>query len=138
ERFTRYLNKAAFGEESTQIKGKLYGIGVQIQPNDSGKMVIVATVEGTPAAAAGLIAGDIIEEIDGKPLEGLSATQASGMIRGPMDTVVHLVITRRNERKEFDVTRGEIKLRSVQTVKMLNPVVGYIKLNTFMSSSAAE
>jgi carboxyl-terminal processing protease len=138
ERFTRYLNKEAFNEETTQIAGRLYGIGVQIAPKTSGKIVVVAPVEGSPAAAAGLLPGDQIEEIDGKSTNGLNVQQVSARIRGPIDTEVTLKVLRNKEMLTFKVTRGEIALKSVQTVKMLNSGIGYIRLSTFMSSNAAQ
>ncbi len=138
ERFTRYLNKAAFGEETTQIAGHMYGIGVQIQPNKAGRIEVVAPLEGSPAANAGLMPGDIIDEIDGKQTNGFSVQQASNLIKGPENTVVTLKLLRHDEPKVITVTRGEIKLKSVQTVKMLNSGIGYIRLSTFMSATAGQ
>ena len=138
DRFTRYLNKMAFTEETTQIAGRLYGIGVQIAPLANGKIVVVAALEGSPAAAAGFLPGDVIEEVDGKTTNSLSVQQVSNLIRGPVDTTVVLKILRNNEHLSKTVVRGEIKLKSVQTVKMLSSGIGYIRLSTFMSASAAE
>ncbi|MBX9690259.1 MAG: S41 family peptidase [Candidatus Obscuribacterales bacterium] len=139
DRYTRYLNKASFEEESTQIAGKLYGIGVQIAFDaKSGKLIVVAPIEGSPAAAAGFMPGDQIEEIDGKPTRGLSIQEASNRIRGALGSIVTLTIFRQNERKVIQVTRGEIQIKSVQTIKMLNSDIGYIRLSTFMSSNAGQ
>jgi carboxyl-terminal processing protease len=138
DRFTRFLNKGAFTEETTQIAGRLYGIGVQIALARSGKVIVVAPVEGSPAAAAGFLPGDQIEEVDGKSTNGLDVTEVSNLIRGPIDTVATLKILRRNEHLTISVTRGEIRLKSVQTVKMLDSGIGYIRLSTFMSETAAQ
>lgn len=139
DRYTRYLNKSSFEEETTQIAGRIYGIGVQIGfDSKSGKLIVVAPIEGSPAAKAGLLPGDEIEEIDAKTTKGLTLPEASARIKGPMDSTVVLKITRQNEAKEITVKRGEIKLRSVQTVRMLDSNIGYIRLSTFMSSRASE
>lgn len=138
ERFTRFLNKLAFTEETTAIAGRVYGIGVQIAPTTSGKIVVVAAMEGSPAAGAGFLPGDQIEEVDGKSTNGLTVQEVSALIRGPIDTVARLKILRNKEALTKEVTRGEIKLKSVQTVKMLNSGIGYIRLSTFMSATASQ
>ena len=139
DRYTRYLNKASFEEEATQIAGRLYGIGVQIAFDaKTGKLIVVAPIEGSPAAKAGLLPADEIDEIDGKSTKGLTLQEASARIKGPINSTVVMKITRHNEPKEISITRGEIQLRSVQTVRMLNSEIGYIRLSTFMSSRAAQ
>lgn len=139
DRYTRYLNKAAFDDETTSIKGQIGGIGVQIAYDPkTGKLIVLAAIEGTPAGKAGLQSGDEIELIDGAPTKGLSLQQASSKLRGVVDTNVTLKIMRKNEAKEYTLTRAEIVLRSVQTVKMLNSDIGYIRLSTFLSSRAGQ
>ncbi|MBX9723737.1 MAG: S41 family peptidase [Candidatus Obscuribacterales bacterium] len=138
DRFTRYLNKTAFEEETTAIAGRLFGIGVQIAQDRTGKLLVIAPLEGSPAAEAGLLPGDEISEIDGKPTMGEELPAASKRIRGAIDTQVTLTIVRKGETKKITVTRGEVKLKSVQTVKMLNKDIGYIRLSTFMSNTAGH
>lgn len=137
DRYTRYLSKAAFDEESIALKGSLFGIGVQIAfAEKTGKLIVVAPIDGSPAANAGLRPGDEIEQIDGNPTKGLSLQEASSKIKGPIDSVVVLKIIRNGQPSEISVTRGEIIIKSVQKVKMLNSDIGYIKLSTFMSARA--
>lgn len=139
DRFTRYLNKSSFEEETTQIAGRLYGIGVQIAfDTKTGSPIVVAPIEGSPAALAGFRPGDLIEQIDGKATRGMSLQEASNHIRGPLNSEVILSIIRNNTQQYIKVTRGEIQLKSVQTVKMLSSDIGYIRLSTFMSTRAAQ
>jgi carboxyl-terminal processing protease len=138
DRYTRFLDKESFGEEKDQIAAHLFGIGIQIGLDKSQRLIVIAPIEGMPAAEAGIQSLDEIAEIDGKDTKGMSAEAASKMIRGPIDSQVKLIILRNGERKIFQVRRAEIPLRSVQTVQMLTDDIGYIRLSTFMSQRANE
>ncbi len=138
DRYTRYLNPSAFEGETELIAAKLFGIGIQMGLDKTSRLVVIAPIEGTPAAKAGLMPRDEIVSIDGKATNGLSVEQASKAIRGPSGTVVVLNILRDNKLKEFNITRGEITIHSVHDVMMLNNEVGYIRLGTFMSQRAND
>lgn len=138
DRYTRYLDPAAFDDETKQIEARLYGIGIQMGLDKTHKLVVIAPIEGSPAAAAGLMPLDEIVEIDGKATATMSVEQASKMIRGPMGTSVTLTISRDRQRRPVTITRDEIHVRSVQTVKMLKGDIGYIRLSTFMSQDAND
>lgn len=139
DQYTRFLQPAAFKDETNAIAAKMYGIGLQIAPDQSQKIVVVAPMEGTPAEQAGFMPLDEIIEVDGKPTKGLSANAVSQMIRGPMDTQVTLKILRNGKDfKTITLTRAEIHVRSVQTAKMLDSEIGYFRLSTFMSETAGQ
>ncbi|HEY9871720.1 MAG TPA: S41 family peptidase [Candidatus Obscuribacterales bacterium] len=138
DRYTRFLDRTAFEEEKQQIAARLYGIGIQMGMDKTQRIVVIAPIEGSPAAQAGIMSGDEIAEIDGKPTKGLSLEEASRSIRGQAGTKVTLTIIRNNERKQFTITRAEIPIKSVHVVKMLNNDVGYIRLGTFMSEVANQ
>jgi carboxyl-terminal processing protease len=92
-----------------------------------------------PAWKAGLKAGDIILEIDGKPVEKMTLMQAVKLMRGKPGTKVVLTIFRKGEEKPFKVTivRAIIKVKSVKT-KELEDNIGYIRLTQFQENSAEE
>lgn len=139
DQYTRFLKPAAFKDETNAISAKMSGIGLQIAPDQSQKIVVVAPMEGTPAEKAGFMPLDEIIEVDGKPTKGLSATAVSQMIRGPMDTQVTLKILRNGkDYKTITLTRAEIRVKSVQTVKMLDDEVGYFRLSSFISETAGQ
>jgi carboxyl-terminal processing protease len=138
DRYTRYLDPSAFDEEKQQIESKLYGIGIQMGLSKTQKLIVIAPIEGMPAAKAGLMPMDEIEEIDGKSTNGMSVEQASKLIRGAIGTDVQLTISRAGKKSSYKITRDEIPIRSVQTVKMLNGDIGYVHLSTFMSERANE
>ncbi|SRR5579875_140287 len=139
DRYTRFLNPQAFKEENEQIAAKLYGIGIQMGYDRNHKIIVIAPIEGTPAYKAGLLPLDEIIEVNGKATQGMNIEAVSQMIRGPIDTEVAITILRNNkEKKTFAITRGEIPIRSVQKVAMLNSDIGYVRLTTFISQHANE
>ena len=140
--YTRFLEPKEFREEANSMNGSLKGIGIQIGMKD-GKLTVIAPIEDTPAEKAGLLAGDIILEINGKSTKTITVDKAADQIRGPEGTQVTLLIKRgEQEPKSYTVTRAQIKLKSVSqkipdNVTMPNDIC-YIRLSTFMSRAAAD
>ncbi len=140
--YTRFLDPEEFAEEKRSISGTLYGIGVQIGIRDD-KLTVIAPIEDTPAARAGLITNDLILEIDGISTKGISIKQAADKIRGPKGTPVKLLIKREGEEpKEFTIIRDKIDIKSVSIKKpsfsKIDKSIGYIRLNSFLSHSASS
>lgn len=136
DRYTRFLDRDAFDDEKSQINAKLYGIGVQIGIDKNHHIVVIAPIDETPAARAGLEPADEIVEIDGRSTKNFSVEQAAKCIRGDINTKVLLTIVRGKQRFKVAVVRAEIPIRAVQTVKMLDNDVGYIRLGSFISERA--
>jgi carboxyl-terminal processing protease len=137
DKYTRFLDKDAFADEKSQIEAKLFGIGIQIAIDEKNRLIIFNSYEGTPAFRAGLKPADEIVSIDGRPTKGLTVEEAAKMIRGAVDTEVALTL-RRDEKIPFTVRikRAEIPVHAVQTAKMLDGDVGYIRLSSFISQQA--
>ena len=138
--YTRFLDPKEFQEESNSISGSLKGIGIQIGMKD-GKLTVIAPIEDTPAEKAGLLAGDVILEINGKSTSSITVDKAAEQIRGPEGTTVTLLIKRENqEPQSYTVTRANIKLKSIsqkvpENVKIPNDIC-YIRLSSFISRDA--
>ena len=138
--YTRFLDPKEFAEESNSISGSLKGIGIQIGMKD-GKLTVIAPIEDTPAEKAGLLAGDVILEINGKSTSSITVDKAAEQIRGPEGTTVTLLIKRENqEPKYYTVTRANIKLKSIsqkvpENVKIPDDIC-YIRLSSFISRDA--
>jgi carboxyl-terminal processing protease len=137
DKYTRFLDKEAFADEKAQIDAKLFGIGIQIAIDDKNRLIIFNSYEGTPAYRAGLKPADEIVSIDGRPTKGLTVEEAAKMIRGAVDTEVALTL-RRDEKAPITVRikRAEIPVHAVQTAKMLDGDIGYIRLSSFISQQA--
>jgi carboxyl-terminal processing protease len=141
DQYTRFLDPKEFAEETSNIKGSLKGIGIQIGTRD-GKLMVIAPIEDTPAEKAGILADDEIIEIDGESAKGISVDKAADKIRGEEGTSVTLVIKRKNnEIKTFTIKRQEIEIKAVTTKvpndTKLDPQVGYVRLSSFISKNAA-
>ena len=139
--YTRYLDIEEFKEENDSIKGSLKGIGVQIGVKDD-KLTVIAPIEDTPAAKAGLQSNDLIMQIDEHSTKGMSVKEAADKIRGPEGTYVKLIIKRGAVEKSYDIQRQNIILKSVSTTPFNNMKVpadvGYIRLSTFINKNAAQ
>lgn len=136
DRYTRFLDRDAFDDEKLQIDAHLYGIGVQIGLDKSQRIVVIAPIEGTPAAKAGLMPGDEIAEINGKSTKGISVEEAAKLIKGPINTEVKLTLMRNKQKLVVPIVRAEIPIKAVQTAKVLDGNVGYIRLSSFISQQA--
>jgi len=133
DRYTRFLDQDAFDDEKNQIEALLCGIGVQIGLDKQHRIVVITPIEDTPAQKAGVRPSDLILEIDGKSTTGFSVDDAAKYIRGEVDSKVNIVVGRGSQKKKFVITRKRIPLKSVQTAKMLDSKVGYIRLSSFIS-----
>jgi len=132
-----YFNKEDAEAFDEQANGAYEGIGVELQQQpDNASMKVISPIDDTPAAKAGILAGDLIIAIDGKPI---SAIDASEPLRGPAGSKVVLTIVRDGRPKPFDVslTRPTIRVNSVRS-RMLEPGYGYIRLSTFQADTGSD
>jgi carboxyl-terminal processing protease len=136
DRYTRFLDREAFDDEKGQIEARLYGVGIQIGMDKNQKVVVIAPIDDTPAARAGLMAQDEIAEINGKATKGMSVEEAAKQIKGPKGTEVTLTVLRQGKSMKFTMKRDEIHINAVQTAKMITPDLGYIRLTSFISQDA--
>ncbi|MBI2940759.1 MAG: S41 family peptidase [Chloroflexi bacterium] len=119
------------------MRGTFYGVGIQVEMKD-GKLVVVAPVDDTPAQRAGVRPGDVIVAVDGRPLTGVTLTDAVTLIRGPRGSHVQLTIERAGgQALSFDLVRAEIRMVTVKT-EMLDGRIAYIKLNSFSATASGD
>ncbi len=125
-----YLNDEKFAEMQISTKGEFGGLGIEVTM-ENGIVKVVSPIDDTPAAAAGIQAGDYIVQIDGEPVMGLSLSEAVGKMRGKVGTKIDLVVSREEEEAPLDFTiiRDIIKIRSVRHRVEGNS--GYIRITTF-------
>jgi carboxyl-terminal processing protease len=105
---------------------------------ESGVVKVISPIDDTPAANAGIKAGDYIVRINGKQVQGKSLTEAVDLMRGPVGTDIKLTVRRKNEKKalEFSVTRAVIEVKSVEA-KIIGDKkeIGYLRLKSFNANS---
>lgn len=140
DRYTRFLSKRDFEDETQAINAKLTGIGVQIGLDKSQRLIIIAPIEGTPAYKAGLIPNDEITEINGDSTKGISVEEAATQIKGPVGTKVTLTISRGKETLKKIITRAEIPIKAIAKghARIIKNNLGYIRLNSFISQDATK
>lgn len=134
DEYTRFLLPRDMSEQTMSIDSRLYGVGIQISVRDN-KLLVLATIDGTPAEKAGLMPKDVITRINGHETAGMSVEDAADRIRGEKDTYVTLTIKRGGQEFEKRIQRGEIKLKSVFTQPMDDKRIGYIRLSSFISEN---
>lgn len=134
DEYTRFLMPRDMKEQNLSIDSKLYGVGIQISMRDS-KLMVLATIDGTPAEKAGLMPKDLITHIDGHETAGMSVEDAADRIRGARDTYVALTVRREGQSFIKKIQRAEIKLKSVFTRPLPNKQIGYVRLSSFISES---
>ena len=130
-----YLDPEEYKEVTVSTSGKFGGLGIEVQMQD-GAVLVVAPIDDTPAARAGIQPGDLIVKIDDTPVKGLSLTQAVRKMRGKPGTDIQLTVVRQGETQPLlvDITRDEIRVRSVRS-RILEPEYGYLRISTFTGNT---
>src|SRR3546814_5217791 len=108
-------------------QGGFGGLGIEIGSED-GIPKVISPIEDTPAARAGILAGDLITHIDGKPTKNMTLSEAIKLMRGEPKTSIVLTVKRQDNDKPIVVTivRDLIKVRSVRS-KMLDGNIAYVR-----------
>lgn len=135
---TGYLDPFQLQQSDLSLAGEYEGIGAWVAPT-SDYLTIVAPMEGSPAEAAGLLAGDRVIAVDGQDMTDIDGNVVISYILGPAGTDVTLTIERDDEAEPFDVTitRAHIVVESVSG-EMLEGDIAYIQLQTFGADTAGE
>src|SRR5471030_954059 len=126
-----YMDAKSFRDMQVQTRGEFGGLGIEVTMED-GLIKVVAPIDETPAAKAGVMANDIITQLYGEQVQGLTLNQAVEKMRGPVNTAIKLTIMRKGQDKPIDVsiTRDIIRVRSVRS-HVEGDDVGYIRLTQF-------
>ncbi|MGB0386694.1 MAG: S41 family peptidase [Ardenticatenaceae bacterium] len=138
---TIFVEPPEHEKEQERFQGEFGGIGAQVSNNEEGQLVIVAPIDDTPAAGAGLRANDIVLEVDGEPITGMTLNDAVELIRGLVGTEVTLLISRPNEGEPFSVTLVRDKIPDVTVFHSLleDPTnIGYIRVGFFSARTTEE
>lgn len=133
--YTEYMTAEEYSLLETDLSGELNGIGVEIGMNDDGLLSVISTLDDSPAKEAGLLAGDLIEKVDGEDATGWTTSQAAAKIRGEKGTKVKITVVRDGEEKEFEVERQKIENPSVKW-ETDDDRIGYIRISTFGDDTA--
>ena len=126
---SNFLNADEFQDMQSQTKGSFGGLGIEVTM-ENGVVKVVSPIDDTPAAKAGVQAGDLIIAIDGKPIVNMSLTEAVDKMRGPVGSDITITV-RRGETEPFDLTlaRATIPVESVRW--RTEGDIGYIRITSF-------
>jgi carboxyl-terminal processing protease len=135
--YTAYLDPTAYELNQKGLEGKFEGIGAYVAAEDD-KIVVIAPVAGSPADEAGIRAGDVILEVDGKPTAEMSLTEVVLSVQGPKGTAVSLLILHQGETEPvlIEIVRAEIELPSVRFEMMDD--IAYINITNFSDRTVGE
>lgn len=135
---SNYLDEDSFRSLQVNTKGEFGGLGIEVS-RENGFVKVVTPMDGTPAASAGVLAGDVIIQLDKKSLKGLSLDEAIGMMRGPKGSAVILTIIREGSKQPLDITviRDIIKVDSVRS-EILDEEYAYIRIAQFQSKTGSD
>jgi len=135
--YTSYMDAETYQLSLSSLEGKFDGIGAQVAVRDK-QLMIIAPIADSPAAKAGIRAGDIILAINGRSASGVSLVEAVLSIRGPKGTSVSLLILHQGETEpeEIEIVRAEIELDSVYFE--MKGDIAYINITHFTERTDEE
>ena len=133
-----YLDEKATEELRIGTSGEFGGLGIVVGMED-GFVKVISPIDDTPAARAGVRAGDLIIRLDDKPVKGMSLDEAVKLMRGEPGTEITLTIVREGEDKpiKLEITRDKIRVESVKS-RMLEPGYAYVRISNFQMRTGSD
>ena len=135
--YSAYMSPELFKEMQTDTRGEFGGLGIEIGM-EAGVVKVISPIDDTPAAKAGIKAGDYIVKIGNEQVQGKSLLEAVKLMRGPVGTSIELTVRRKKVKKplEFKIERKIIEVQSVSS-KIIGEEknLGYIRLKSFNENS---
>ena len=139
--YTRFMNPEEFQNMRIDTSGELTGVGIQIaKDEETDKLIVISPIEDTPAFEAGILAQDLIVQIDGKDTTGMDVNDAVKLIRGERGSQVTLTINRNGKERDYTIIREKIEIHPVRAHVRDTSIgkVGYIRLTTFNEHAAKD
>ena len=136
--YSAYMNPKIFKESQIETSGEFGGLGIEVSM-EAGVVKVISPIDDTPAAKAGIKAGDYIVRINGEQVQGKTLMEAVNLMRGPEGTSIEITVRRKSLRKAkiFKITREIIEIESVIS-KIVDNKVGYLRLRAFNENSSNQ
>jgi carboxyl-terminal processing protease len=135
--YTVFFPPAQAAQFTSQVTGSFAGVGMQMDQDDQGNLIVSSPLKGSPAEAAGVMSGDVILQIDATSTTGMSIDEAVAEIRGPVGTTVKLTIARKGATAPvvISITRQNINIPEINDYARADGIY-VIQLYTFTANSA--
>ena len=136
--YSAYMNQQIFEETQTETKGEFGGLGIEVTM-EAGIVKVITPIDDTPAANAGIKAGDYIVRINGNQVRGKTLMEAVNLMRGPVGEPIEITIRRKGlkKAKKFKIIREVIEIKSVVS-KLVDKKLGYLRLRAFNENSSNQ
>lgn len=136
--YSAYLDPGQFEEIRIGTSGEYSGVGIEVMLENN-RVKVVAPIEDTPAARAGVQAGDTILAVDGIPVKTDDLNDTIDRMRGRIGTQVKIMVARQplNEPLEFTLSRASVQVRSVSS-ELPEPDLGYVKISHFSETTTPD
>jgi len=136
--YSGYMNQKTFEESQTETSGEFGGLGIEVSM-EAGVVKVIAPIDNTPAARAGVKAGDYIVKINNEQVQGKTLMEAVNLMRGPVGSDIELTVRRKSLKKAkiFKMTREIIEIKSVVS-ELVDNKVGYLRLRVFNENSSDQ
>ncbi len=136
--YSSYMSPQMLQEMQTETKGEFGGLGIEVGM-EAGVVKVISPIDGSPAEAVGVKAGDYIVKIDGTQVQGKTLSEAVDLMRGPVGSKIEITVRRIGVRKAltFNIIRDIIEIKSVKS-KVLKDNIGYVRLTSFNDNSSNQ
>ena len=136
--YSAYMSPEMFDNMEVETKGAFGGLGIEVGM-EGGVVKVISPIDDTPAAKAGVKAGDYIVQIDGIQVQGKTLMEAVNLMRGPVGTPIEITIRRKGKKKSITlkIIREVIQIKSV-TAKVMDNNIGYFRLTSFNENSSQQ
>ena len=136
--YSSYMNQETFEESQSETSGEFGGLGIEVSM-EAGVVKVITPIDDTPAARAGIKAGDYIVKINAEQVRGKTLMEAVNLMRGPVGTSIEITVRRKGLKKAkiFKITREIIEIKSVIS-KLIDNKVGYLRLRAFNQNSSDQ
>ena len=136
--YSSYMSPEMLQEMQTETKGEFGGLGIEVGM-EAGVVKVISPIDGSPAEAVGVKAGDYIVKIDGTQVQGKTLSEAVDLMRGPVGSEIEITVRRIGTRKAltFNIVRDIIEIKSVKS-KVLEDSIGYVRLTSFNDNSSDQ
>jgi carboxyl-terminal processing protease len=141
---SQFMEPEGYKDMKEDTEGKFGGVGIQIAMSKEGFVTVVTPIENTPSARAGILPGDRIIKIEGKPTDKMALPEVVRNLRGDPGTKVTFTVFRAKAKnpgdriKDYTVERAIIPVESVKDTKILQDGIGYVRIVQFNEPTAEE